>query len=247
MKTSLLCLAFSFFSFFASAQTCAPDTTDFNLFSITQDSIPCIIQSEPYYFTSYFYVPDTFFGYQVFWARITGISGLPSGITYTCSPQNCEIQADEHGAICISGTTTDTAGFYNVTFSGLISASAGTFSLSQIEGFGGPPTTYTFLVKNAGESCVETPSGIATQNRTVALEVYPNPGNGIFYVDWKNSSAEVELVQVTDLTGKSILMEKYAGSNKKNMTLDLSGYAKGIYLVRAKSSAGDVVKKIALM
>jgi hypothetical protein len=42
-------------------------------------------------------------------------------------------------------------------------------------------------------------------------------------------------------------MEKYAGSNKKNMTLDLSGYAKGIYLVRAKSSAGDVVKKIALM
>ncbi len=247
MKTSLLCFFSLFFSVFASAQTCQPDTTDFNLFSITQDSIPCIIQSEPYYFTSYFYVPDTFFGYQVFWAKVTGISGLPNGITYTCAPQNCQIQADEHGAICISGTTTDTAGFYNVTFSGIISSSAGNFTLAQIEGFGGPPTTYTFTVKNAGESCTQVPSSIRPNTAQEFVEVYPNPGHGIFYVDWKNMEATVHRVQVTDISGTTIVLEKESAIGKKNMMLDLTGFASGMYLVHIKTDAGDVVRKISLL
>ncbi len=63
---------------------------------------------------------------------------------------------------------------------------------------------------------------------TMMLSIYPNPTSGEFTVVWESSYPQT-VVEVIDLFGKQVLIQQ-TSANK--MELDLSSFAKGVYLVR---------------
>lgn len=96
------------------------------------------------------------------------------------------------------------------------------------------------------ESC--TPSGnkkfITTNNNEdvpLKVGVYPNPSSGIFNIQLENNSKKSQL-EVFDMTGKKITSAEIYN----NYSLDLTGYSKGIYIVKINTNDKQVVKKIIL-
>lgn len=75
-----------------------------------------------------------------------------------------------------------------------------------------------------------------------SLRVFPNPSNGIFELQWANSSTTQ--LSVYDITGKQILdnINVESGSNKFN--LDLTAFATGIYILKMELDNTEVTKKL---
>ncbi len=78
------------------------------------------------------------------------------------------------------------------------------------------------------------------------LEVYPNPGDGIFTIHSKRTDLYARSLRITDRLGKDIYSIEYSNINSKQ-TADLSGKPAGIYFFRIETESGDVVKKVTLM
>jgi Peptide-N-glycosidase F, C terminal/Secretion system C-terminal sorting domain/Peptide-N-glycosidase F, N terminal len=76
------------------------------------------------------------------------------------------------------------------------------------------------------------------------LEVYPNPGTGVFNIDYQSESDETEIV-ILDATGRVIRTEKLQGSNG-TIRVDLSGNPSGLYFVQMRTQNGVVTKRVVL-
>ncbi|KPK84587.1 MAG: hypothetical protein AMS27_09460 [Bacteroides sp. SM23_62_1] len=67
------------------------------------------------------------------------------------------------------------------------------------------------------------------------LSIYPNPGSGLFNLSVDNLSSENVTLKVFDITGKLVYINEFNNrSNRFETTIDLSGYADGIYHVQLK-------------
>lgn len=69
--------------------------------------------------------------------------------------------------------------------------------------------------------------------------VYPNPGNSVFNIQLNFSGAAK--IQITDMLGNKV---NEGEMNNDQYSFDLSGYAKGIYLIKVISDNKIVTKKI---
>ncbi len=78
-------------------------------------------------------------------------------------------------------------------------------------------------------------------NRNVFI--YPNPGNGIFYIDL---SQFIQSVQIEILNSKGKEVKKSTFDPGAIISIDLSGQGKGIYLFRVRSGRFSAVKKVVL-
>ncbi len=122
MKRILLSFFTTISLYVAGYSQCTIDT------SLTQvglyppaDSLDCIERTVAYSGNVQFVTPPTFdtlgFTLTIDTIKITGITGMPSGITYACNPSGCNIIGGQSGCLNLSGTTTDTAGQYPLTVS----------------------------------------------------------------------------------------------------------------------------------
>lgn len=76
------------------------------------------------------------------------------------------------------------------------------------------------------------------QNSSI-FSVYPNPGNGVFNIELKNSgSAEIKIY---DMLGKEISAWR---TGEEKFSFDLSNYSKGIYLMKVICGEQSESKKI---
>ncbi len=89
---------------------------------------------------------------------------------------------------------------------------------------------YSGLVLN-GTTAIE-------ENNTDQLSIYPNPANGIFNIE--TGSGDKATIEVIDMLGQ--LVKSYETTGKS--TLVLTGYPKGIYLVKMNINGKQVSKKI---
>jgi|GEM_PF-1450589 len=80
------------------------------------------------------------------------------------------------------------------------------------------------------------------QDSKVAINVYPNPTNGLVNLDFDKIQPEVT-VQVIDITGKTVAV--HFVENERQMQLELNGVP-GIYLLMTKTPNGLTTKKIVL-
>ena len=80
----------------------------------------------------------------------------------------------------------------------------------------------------------------------MACILYPNPGKGIFTIDYKSRSQEQLSVEVMDITGKLVFVELWQvipGTNSRQ--LDLTRLPKGTYLTKIASQTGyNTIKTI---
>lgn len=91
---------------------------------------------------------------------------------------------------------------------------------------------------NIGQEEPELPS---------VFEVYPNPTNGKFTVDFQTSDPSAEIT-VLDYTGRVVSATQYeTGGGLNSVSIDLSGKAPGLYIVQLRTKDGVQMKRIVLM
>jgi hypothetical protein len=80
------------------------------------------------------------------------------------------------------------------------------------------------------------------------LNVYPNPSNGKFALDFELADKGKTQLLVTDLQGKEVYKEEFVndGNGLQTRQLDLSNQAGGFYLLKIKNGDKSLVKKIIL-
>lgn len=87
-----------------------------------------------------------------------------------------------------------------------------------------------------------SPSTLAgvTPVKAEAVGVYPNPTAGFWNFEWSDSNAAA-LVEIADITGKTILSKNITS---QNTGVDASGLSSGIYFARITSGALQRVVKV---
>ena len=75
------------------------------------------------------------------------------------------------------------------------------------------------------------------------LMISPNPSNGIFNISSLNS--DIASVEIYDMAGTKLRVN-ISNTDSKTATFDLTGNAKGIYLVHVVSEGNVIIKKITL-
>lgn len=158
---SLLLMAFAFG---ASAQ-CTPDASITTPgFYPSPDSLPCVERGVAFdtvlQFKNFSTVNAADFGIPfpitvtVNWVRIDSIGGLPTGITYSCNPANCQFPGGSNGCIDFTGTTNDPTGNYDLVVYATINADVPGFGTIQEQGTSDDLGFPIFLtVINAGDPC----------------------------------------------------------------------------------------------
>ena len=64
------------------------------------------------------------------------------------------------------------------------------------------------------------------------LQLYPNPNNGNFSLNYDNNGVANLYLQVLDVSGKTVLEKQVAHQDKSEIKLNLSGLQKGIYWIK---------------
>jgi hypothetical protein len=134
----------------------------------------------------------------------------------------------------------------------------------------GSPTTNTFAIVNVGAAngsigiransgcgnsgtatLAITPvgcrvAGSAEVNAALRTEVFPNPTTGTVNIRFNSDNSDMQyVVNVTDLSGRVVLSERKKANQGSNLhTLDLSGMAKGTYLVSLLTDNGKEVVRV---
>jgi hypothetical protein len=78
------------------------------------------------------------------------------------------------------------------------------------------------------------------------VNIYPNPSHGLVNFAINGPSSENINVRLFDLMGNIILQKDMNVNGLANTTVDLSTYAKGVYLVQLSSGSDIVTKKIVI-
>lgn len=156
------------------------------------------------------------------------ISG-PSSMICTTDP------AFNLTAVTSGGTWTGT-GIVN-NFNGTFdpgTAGAGTFTVSYTTA-GTCPATGTTNVTVSVCMGVQTISGVA------AVNIYPNPSNGIVNIDLGVS--EKSLVTVYNVIGAEVIAKEF---NTQISSFDMSSYEAGVYFVKVATASGQITKQITI-
>lgn len=86
-------------------------------------------------------------------------------------------------------------------------------------------------------------TGIAENDFSQAVSVYPNPSNGIITVAISQKT-ENTAIMVTDVLGKTLVEEFPADGASLVKTIDLKAYGKGIYFITVKNGTRQTVRKV---
>ncbi len=104
----------------------------------------------------------------------------------------------------------------------------------------------TMLQPNFGATkshnfCVET--NVSTHSMDlVELNIYPNPSNGKFIVDWNEKTEQADF-DVLDITGRKVTSGKL---EQNKQTIDLQHLSSGKYLFKVSTENGVIMKTIVL-
>ena len=113
--------------------------------------------------------------------------------------------------------------------------------------------TYYFRFKNSSPANASGTHAIIIDNFTVtqvlginefndnSISVYPNPTKDILNISNSNQSF-INAIEVTDINGRLVKSQKF--SNVNDIQVNISDLSKGVYMLKAVSDKGTVIKKI---
>ena len=76
------------------------------------------------------------------------------------------------------------------------------------------------------------------------VNVYPNPGSGLFTLDWNAGGTSDLEIEILSMNGSLIYSNSYRNISILSEQIDLRNEAPGIYLLRIRSSEGTAVRKL---
>ncbi|MBA3664558.1 MAG: T9SS type A sorting domain-containing protein [Bacteroidetes bacterium] len=126
---------------------------------------------------------------------------------------------------------TGTLGFYYTGSYSTFYTVAGDFGCEQVK---------YFRVSN-------TTSTLEKIQVTNAINLFPNPASGEFYLQFDLEKPQSVICKVTDLAGKTVLIKKTTKISLGTETIDASKLASGAYLVNLQLEDGTVINKKLLL
>jgi len=252
----------------ASAQ-CTIDPSNTEFLAPQPQDLPCIERTVPYNQTLQISVPNSIdlstivpglpfpINLTVDSVVITAINGLPTGITTQLNPASGVFYGGTNGCALATGTTTDPAGNYPLTFDGTITLSG----LPSIPGFNLPSDTTVDLAvlqaqpQNPFSFFVDViePGAACRPNTSInkfntelnsAIRITPNPNNGVFEFTLNAGRNVNGQLKIVDITGREVYNESLAVAGLYNTRIDLRQFAKGLYTLQLRTAEGFASKSI---
>ena len=93
----------------------------------------------------------------------------------------------------------------------------------------------------AWSECLDKDVMVVDENNTMEIKVYPNPTNGILFVETVCTPSLPAEYIITNVTGQTLLSGHITDEIQQ---IDVSGLAEGMYFVRIQSDRGIVTEKI---
>jgi hypothetical protein len=88
-------------------------------------------------------------------------------------------------------------------------------------------------------------TGIDELGAGQTFNVYPNPNNGSFTLNYTTTDAENISVQITDATGRLIWMDAPQSSSLQyTKQVNLEGVAKGVYFLRLNTGERMITRRV---
>ena len=98
---------------------------------------------------------------------------------------------------------------------------------------------------NYVDSCGHINVGISEVNNNQEITISPNPSNGIFTIH--SERTKVKQIKIMNILGEEILKQWTMDTSTSSVTIDMNGYAKGIYFVQiTDENKNEINKKIVL-
>lgn len=167
---------------------------------------------------------------------VDNVTGLPPGITYTCTPASCSFPGGSNGCMLLSGTPT-TAGVYplDVTLT----------ANGTLLGFPVPPQT-SVLTYYSITIDVNNGIGVATAPGYFDFSaLQPNPANEYTEVIFATPIPTEVKVSIFNVIGKEVYSSAtYARLGYNTTRIDTGTLPAGIYLVAITDGSSVLTKKL---
>ncbi len=98
-----------------------------------------------------------------------------------------------------------------------------------------------------GDSSIYIPDAVSVKEFQVSgfvFQIYPNPNDGLFTVNFSNASSDKYTVSVKNILGQTVYNRKMNISGNYRMFIDLSEYNAGMYFLTVGNSDGEQTQKI---
>ncbi len=110
---------------------------------------------------------------------------------------------------------------------------------------------YKLRVMNT-EGCVNFSDAYDFKNTNItdiiglhSLNVFPNPTSNMANLEFISATKQAVQISIIDVNGKIIMTQSInSNTNKNTIALDLSSYAKGIYLVKLQTNNGQQIQRL---
>lgn len=170
--------------------------------------------------------------------ELESVTGLPTGLTLTCSTTGCKFNGGTDGCAVISGTTSE-VGVHNLVFYLKTTASAAVLPPPL------PPYTleqkdtldyYKIIIDDCGGTSV------VNADNTASFDVYPNPAKGNVTISKLVNDGLDKTIQVINAEGKII---KTLHTDKNSISISTEDIKSGIYFVKVtQKNAQETVKLV---
>ncbi len=190
----------------------------------TGDSLPNAIEMSGYNTTIQMSLASTYTSATIDSAKITAVSGLPNGISYSTNPINGVINGGANGCLLITGTpTSGTAGSYVVSVSVTIYS-----NLGEVH-----PPSLTWSLS------VDVASGIENVaiNKATIL-VIPNPAKSQITL---SSNFHFHYLTILNILGNIIISQEVNGISKLSINLD--NLNSGMYFLQISDGNKSTIQK----
>jgi hypothetical protein len=78
------------------------------------------------------------------------------------------------------------------------------------------------------------------------MSVYPNPTEGLIYIDVQLNNQANGIVQIYDMLGKMVRQFKVTDLDDNIFTTDMSTFTNGIYFITLQAGSETISKKVIL-
>ncbi len=214
-------------------------------------AVACI--GQPYAQSITVEVPTTFTqsGFTIMINNVTAattgaVTGLPTGITYSCDPPNCIFNANTLGCILLYGTPTDPAQApdttelkINVTLNGTIFGQPASIPLEVPKDIA--PNHHYYMILN---TMANGSSAVYDLNSQVSgLKNVPNPFTNQTSIEVQSRVAGTFRFEVFDLLGQHVYDDKIRLEEGANQfTFDAGNLANGTYYFSIGNADGKVTR-----
>jgi hypothetical protein len=169
---------------------------------------------------------------------ITGVSGLPAGLTYACNPGTCKFLPNSNGCLLISGTPI-TAGIYPITVSVMAKG-----KLTQL---GNIPYSQPFTVTYYTIT-IDTNSGVMEllpKDKLSLSQNLPNPFSSkstVYYNSPANTKIEFKIYNILGKTIYSEILTAKKGIN--TYVINAENMNSGIYMYAITTGSTTVTRRM---